>query len=286
MKKKLNILVTGANGQLGLTLRGLSKTHPEIDFNFCSSAELDITNKTLLSSFFEQKAYDYCINCAAYTNVEKAELETEMAFKVNAEAVKTLSLLCKEKNTTLIHISTDYVFDGDNKKPYTENDATNPINVYGASKLKGEEYIINNTKQYYIIRTSWLYASYGQNFYTFIKKKLDENSQINVLNTHFGSPTNTDDLGNALIYIISNDKKNYGIYHFSNKGVTNWYIFAKSIIEYLNYNDINHLFPIEGLKRKAKRPIYSALNTSKFENEFNYRVPNWRESLKRTADFE
>src|SRR5690606_35122715 len=160
----IDVLVTGANGQLGKSIQELNDHDANIKFTFTSSQELDITNQNLVNSFFLKGNYDYCINCAAYTAVDKAQTEQEKAYLVNAEAVKYLAEACKENDTVLIHVSTDFVFDGQKGSPYTEDDPTNPIGVYGASKLKGEQYIQSILEKYFIVRTSWVYSEYGHNF--------------------------------------------------------------------------------------------------------------------------
>jgi len=280
VKNLINVAVTGADGQLGLALRNVSKSDSAINYYFFNATALNITDNNSIETVFKKRHYDYCINCAAYTNVEKAETEPKRAYEVNARGVEILSQICKAYKVILIHISTDYVFDGKNARPYYEDDNPNPINVYGASKLAGERHILNTLKNYYIIRTSWLYAPYGHNFYTFIREKLTKDNPINVVNTQEGSPTNAFDLARALRHMVSNDRKNYGIYHFSNKDVTNWYIFAKRIIELVDPSRLQQLAPIKFMMLKAKRPKYSKLNVSKFEREFKYIIPTWNESLE------
>lgn len=286
MISKKKILVTGAGGQLGMSLREAAKSIHDLDFYFYSSKELNITSKSSIENIMDSHTFDFCINCAAYTDVDGAESQEEEALNINYWGVKNLVDCFKLVDTVLIQLSTDYVFDGENKEPYTEKDATNPINVYGVSKLKAEQYIQENLKPYYVVRTSWLYSSHGRNFYTFVKDMLEKNHEMHIINTQFGSPTNAYDLADALVHIIRNDKKKYGIYHFSNKGVTNWYIFAKTIIELLDSTKLALLFARKDIKRKAKRPIRSGLAVLKFENEFNYIIPHWLESLKKMTDIE
>jgi len=230
MSKAINVLVTGANGQLGLTLKDQSKNDTDINWLFYNSSELDITNKEEVSKAFKKNQIDICINCAAYTNVELAEDEKENAFAVNYQGVKNIVDTIKNSKTTLIHISTDYVFDGEKKSAYIEEDTTNPINVYGESKLAGEDYITSTLELFYIFRTSWLYSIYGKNFFTTIKSKILENASLKIVSSQKGSPTSTIDLAKMLCSLIKNDKKPYGIYHFCNTGLANWYIFAKEII--------------------------------------------------------
>jgi dTDP-4-dehydrorhamnose reductase len=209
------VLVTGANGQLGQCIQKIQQQHTEINFHFKSSSELDITNINAVNDYFSNHAIDYCVNCAAYTNVELAESEEEKAYLVNAEAAKHLAEACAEHNTTLIHVSTDYVFDGTKTEPYLETDITNPISVYGASKLKGEQNIQEALHNHFIIRTSWLYAEFGKNFYKTILQKTKEKANLTITTEQKGTPTNANDLAELIVEIINTDNKNYGIYHFS-----------------------------------------------------------------------
>lgn len=193
-----NVLVTGASGQLGKTIHELfSENNIGLDFTFVIKQELDITRRENLISFFNQNMFDYCINCAAYTNVEQAEITPESAYKINAEGVKNLAEACKETNTILIHISTDYVFDGEKKEPYTADDVTNPINEYGKSKLQGEIYIKDILSNYFIVRTSWLYSKkYGNNFYRTIINKAKTEKQLSITTEQIGCPTDVVNLSN------------------------------------------------------------------------------------------
>ena len=228
------VLVTGANGQLGQCIQKIHNQFPDISFHFKSSSELDITNSNAINDYFSKHTIDYCVNCAAYTNVELAESEEEKAYFVNAEAAKQLAKACKEYNTTLLHISTDYVFDGKKETPYIETDTTNPISVYGASKLKGEQYIQEIFQNYFIIRTSWLYAEYGKNFYKTILQKAAEKANLTITTEQKGTPTNANDLAELILEIIKTDNTDFGIYHFSNEGEATWYDFTKEIIKNLS----------------------------------------------------
>src|SRR5690606_5979781 len=227
MKK---ILVTGANGQLGRCIKDAATDFPDLEFLFVSKEELDIENANLLKEYFTKNLFDYCINTAAYTNVEKAEGEAEKAFAINAEAVKNLALTCKENDVVLLHISTDYVFDGKKKSTYVETDITNPINVYGASKLKGEQYIQEIGNKFYIFRTSWLYSQYGHNFLKTILKYSQEGKPLTITTEQTGTPTNANDLARMILQVIEQDKADYGVYHYSNAGETTWYGFAAEIL--------------------------------------------------------
>lgn len=281
MNLRKTVLVTGSTGQLGSTLLMESKKSVDVDWMFYNSNQLDITNLAQVQEVFNSNDFDFCINCAAYTNVENAEIEPNKALEVNFMGVKNIVDTIKDKPTTLIHISTDYVFDGMKQDSYNELDSPNPINVYGRSKLLGEEYIIKNLEHYYIVRTSWLFSRFPGNFYTNIKSKLGTNDKIKVISSQIGSPTSTLDLSNGLIQIVQSKQKNYGIFHFSNSGLTNWYIFAKEIICLLAPEKINQLVEIEEFKSLAERPKNSKLDASKFENIFGYNIPHWKDALKR-----
>ncbi len=226
------VLVTGANGQLGKTIKELYQVNNDnIEFVFVTKTELDITNKKDLKQYFKTNFFDYCINCAAYTNVDQAEKTPEIAFKVNAEGGKYLAEACKGKNVILIHISTDYVFDGEKNGSYTIYDTPNPINEYGKSKLLGEEYIQKKLEKYFIIRTSWLYSKkYGNNFYRTILEKAKSEKEIFVTDEQLGSPTKTESLADYIEGLIKNGSKSYGVKHFSDGTSMTWYSFAEQIL--------------------------------------------------------
>jgi dTDP-4-dehydrorhamnose reductase len=226
------ILVTGANGQLGKTIEELFFNNEDgIDFIFVTKEDVDITNVIELSDYFDKNKFDYCINCAAYTNVEQAEKTPEIAFKVNAEGVKYLAEICEKANTILIHISTDYVFDGEKKEPYTVNDLPNPINEYGKSKLLGEQYIQGVLGKYFVIRTSWLYSKkYGKNFYRAILEKAKSGKELTVTTQQTGCPTDTVNLSIFIFQLIKSRNNNFGLYHFCDGKAMTWYDFANQIL--------------------------------------------------------
>lgn len=277
--KSLKILITGANGQLGRCLQDVAVQFPDYDFHFKSSTELDITSKAGIESLFEDEKFDYCINCAAYTAVDKAETDKENAFLVNAEAVKYLAEACMAHNTVLIHISTDFVFDGTKAEPYTEEDIPNPLNVYGASKLKGEQHVQHLLNKYFIIRTSWVYSEYGNNFVkTMIRLGL-EKDEISVVDDQIGSPTYAGDLAEVIMKIISSKAISYGLYHYSNKGEISWYDFAFEIFKWSNLKTkVNKIISSE-YQTIAKRPIYSVLNTCKLARIYEQNIFKWKERL-------
>ncbi len=277
MKK---ILVTGANGQLGRCIKDAATDFLELDFIFVSKEELDIENETSLKDFFNKNSFSHCINTAAYTNVEKAESETERAFRVNAEAVKNLAGICKENDVVLFHISTDYVFDGKKGSPYLETDTTNPINVYGASKLKGEEYIQHICNKYFIFRTSWLYSQYGHNFLKTILKYTEENKQLTITTEQTGTPTNANDLAKVLLQVIAQDSAGYGVYHYSNDGETTWFGFAEEVLRQTGKLKEAKLAKTNHYRTFAARPVYSVLDNTKAFNKLNLKNIGWLASLQ------
>lgn len=275
---KSRVLIIGANGQLGKTLRDISDDFSEtIDFEFVEKSKLDITNAKDIGLFFDAYHFDYCINCAAYTNVDLAETETEKAISVNGYAVKNLAINCKKHGVILIHISTDYVFDGTNKAPYLENDKTNPINVYGQSKLMGEEYIREHMTNYFIIRTSWLYSKYNKNFVTTIFNKLKANETLNIITSQRGTPTSCNDLSRFICFLIADKIQDFGTYHFSAEGDTTWYDLAVHIANH--FKNSSNVTPIKTYKSKAKRPLYSVLSNHKAQQLTNMPMPKWQDSV-------
>ena len=285
--KQMNILITGSNGQLGSEIKVLSSQFsvPNSKFIFTDVDELDITDFSALENFIKLHKPDRIINCAAYTAVDKAESETELAEKINIQSCTNLAKLSAKYGIFLIHVSTDYVFDGNSFKPYKETDITNPGSVYGKTKLLGEKEIIANTSNAIIIRTSWLYSSFGNNFVKSIIKYAKERGKLNVVYDQIGSPTYARDLAKAILDITDSryktqDTRQLEIYHYSNEGVCSWYDFAKTIIELKNITcEIN---PIEtkDYLTPAKRPHYSVLSKDKIKHDFKISVPYWLDSLK------
>ena len=284
MGDRSKILVTGANGQLGKELKQLCGIYNQFEFIFLSREDLPIHNFDLLRNTFKLYDPNYCINCAAYTAVDKAEEEKDLAFIVNGEAVGVLAALCSENNTKFIQISTDYVFDGITKTPYKEESPTSPANVYGASKLKGEEQAFEFNPSSIIIRTSWLYSEFGKNFVKTMLKLLHEKNEINVVNDQFGSPTYAFDLAEILLQIIkrseqSPDSWHPGIYHFSNNGITSWYDFAVAIKELTQTPCKINPIATSQYPAPAVRPAYSVLDKTKIQKEFGIKLKDWKESL-------
>ncbi len=279
MKSKSRILVTGANGQLGKELKNIAHSFPQYEFTFLSKEDLPVHHFELVRIYFNTLKPDFCINCAAYTAVDRAEEEKVLAFQVNGEAVGVLAAICKEKHSKFLHVSTDYVFDGKENKPYSENFSTHPLNIYGASKLEGEKQAIQLNPEAVIIRTSWLYSAYGKNFVKTMMKLLTEKTDIRVVNDQFGSPTYAADLAEAIMKIISSNEWIPGIFHFSNEGVISWYDFATGIKEITKSNGI--LIPVttSEFPSKAERPKFSALDKTKIQEKYHIQLKNWKESL-------
>jgi len=276
------VLVTGASGQLGQALQFIAGNHKIIRFHFATSSEVDITDKKKLSEVFESVKPDFCINAAAYTAVDKAESEPDKATSINVDGVRNLAEICKTFHTTLIHISTDFVFDGSKNRPYLENDPTNPQSIYGITKRAGETAIESVLKEHFIIRTSWLYSQFGNNFMKTMLRLSKERDSINVVNDQMGTPTNAVDLAEVLIKIIFSESKAYGIYHFSNKGKASWYEFAKEIFR-INEIDIQvNPIPTASFPTPATRPVYSVLNQSKIEDIFGVKIQDWKSALNQT----
>ncbi len=280
-----NILVTGSHGQLGSEIRELSSEN-EHKFFFTDSQELDISDKKKVEFFCIKNNIEVIINCAAYTSVDKAEEEVENADKINHLAVKYLAEISKKQNIKLIHISTDYVFDGMNFKPYVETDVTNPQGVYGRTKLDGEKAMLKiNSKNSIIIRTSWVYSSYGNNFLKTMLRLGKEKDSLGVIFDQVGTPTFANDLAKTIIHIIQHSAFNIQhsvmVYHYSNEGACSWYDFAKAIFELSNIQCDVKSIETKEYPTPAKRPHYSLLNKAKIKREYSITIPYWRDSLKK-----
>lgn len=274
------VLVTGANGQLGQALQSVAQDFDGIDFHFADSVKADITNKQNLQTLFSAIKPDFCINAAAYTAVDKSESEPEKAHAVNVIGAKNLAETCRDFDTKLIHISTDFVFDGQKQTPYLETDATNPQGVYGQTKLEGEHAIAETFDQYFIIRTSWVYSRFGNNFMKTMLRLAAERSSLNVVNDQIGTPTHAVDLARAIVQIIQSGKADYGIYNFSNDGVISWYDFAREIFDLNGANIELHPITTSAYPTPAKRPKYSVLDKTKISRTFGITIRDWKESLK------
>lgn len=276
------ILITGSNGQLGNEIRTIAPQYTNYKFIFTDVAELDICDKNALTTFFQNTKIDWVVNCAAYTAVAKAEQEIETAFLINAAAVQNLAEVTAQFGSKIIHISTDYVFDGKYYLPYTEDMTICPTSVYGKSKAEGELALVKACKEYIIIRTSWLYSSFGNNFVKTMLKLGREKELLPVIFDQIGTPTYAADLAQAIIQIITSNVFITGIYHYSNEGVCSWYDFAKSIFK---LSDITTCIinPIEAkdFYDQTPRPFYSVLNKSKIKTTFGITIPHWEESLQK-----
>ncbi len=285
MEKKYKILITGSKGQLGNELQILKEKYHWGELYFHDIDTLDITDSEKLNRFFEINKPDIIVNCAAYTAVDKAEEEREKAFLINSQAVKNLVEASKIFNSYIIHISTDYVFDGLKNTPYIEDDAANPLSTYGKSKLEGELHL-KDYSSYIILRTSWLYSSFGNNIVKTIRRLGKERSELKFVFDQVGSPTYAYDLADAIYKIIdviienNFDKEYSGIYHFSDEGVCSWYDFACTVIEMSNFSC--KVLPIETIEypTPAKRPAFSVFNKNKIKNTFGVEINWWKDSLK------
>ena len=281
-----NVLVTGANGQLGSELRRATADHNDIlNFIFTDVAELDITDIQAVDEFVKNNKIRYIINCAAYTAVDKAEDDTELCYKINKDAVRNLGIAAANNQAKVIHVSTDYVFDGTGSRPYTESDQVCPKSVYGKSKQEGESALLEACADSIIIRTAWLYSTFGNNFVKTMIKLGKERESLNVVADQTGTPTNAADLAKAIVKILDYSEANShfkaGIYHYSNEGITTWYDFTKAIhhdagITTCKVNPIS----TDQYPTRASRPQYSVLDKSKIKAAFGIQIPQWEDSLR------
>ena len=280
------VLVTGANGQLGQAIQSVVGNYPSIDFVFCSSSELNITDKNNCETIFEKYKPQFCINAAAYTAVDKAESEQEKAYAINVTGAQNLAAVCKLNNTTLLHVSTDFVFDGLATQPYSEEAIPNPTGVYGVTKSQGEQAIQNTLEKHFIIRTSWVYSQFANNFMKTMLRLASERESLSVVSDQIGTPTNAVDLAECILNIITFDFRLstfdcYGIYNFSNEGQCSWYDFAKEIFKVHNISINLQPIPTTAYPTPAKRPAYSVLDKSKIKQVFSVEIKSWQDSLKR-----
>ena len=284
MTLKPKILVTGGNGQLGKELQELSPVYSQFEFFFLTREDMPIDQFELVRNYFNTLKPAYCVNCAAYTAVDKAESEKDLAFQINGEAVGVLAAVCKEHTTKFIHISTDYVFNGEGTYPYTENFPTDPINVYGASKLEGEIEVAQLNPGSIIIRTSWVYSSFGKNFVKTMVRLMNEKDEVKVINDQIGSPTYAADIAEVILKIIANSQAQNsswkpGLYHFTNEGILSWYDFALAIKEITGSPCNIRPIPTSEYPTPAKRPAYSVLDKTKIQKNFGIQLKDWKKSL-------
>lgn len=275
------ILVTGSNGQLGSDLRALAAQFPDFDFLFTDRVTLSITDEAAVNRFFEAHQPDFCVNCAAYTAVDKAEDETELSNvqALNADAVGYLARACAKHHTKLIQVSTDYVFEGNGTEPYKETDTTQPVSVYGATKLAGENLAAEFTDAI-IIRTAWVYSTFGKNFVKTMIRLMMEKPKISVVSDQYGTPTYAADLATAIIHIISSGNWIPGIYHYTNEGRINWHEFALAIKDLIQSDCEVKAIPTVQYPTPAKRPAWSVLDKTKIKETYQLEIPDWKASLE------
>ena len=278
------VLVTGANGQLGQSIKFIANKYPTIQFIYTDFDEMDITNIESCTNAFLKYKPQFCINTAAYTAVDKAESEPEKAHLINSIGPENLAKVCKEYDTILLHISTDFIFDGTSKTPYLESDLPNPKSVYGQTKLEGEIAIQNTWEKHFIIRTSWVYSQFGTNFMKTMLRLASERDSLSVVSDQIGTPTNAVDLAECLLTIISFDFRlltfdRYGIYNYSNEGVCSWYDFAAAIFHQKEIKIDLKPIPTSAYPTPAKRPAYSVLDKKKIKDTFNIEISEWKASL-------
>ena len=278
------VLVTGANGQLGQSIQFIANQYPNIQFIYTDYQELDITNFESCHTVFAKYKPQFCINTAAYTAVDKAESEAEKAHLINVIGPENLAKVCKEYNTILLHISTDFIFDGTSTQPYLETDIPNPKSVYGQTKLDGELAVQKNWEKHFIIRTSWVYSQFANNFMKTMLRLASERDSLSVVNDQIGTPTYAVDLAEVLMNIIQSSITNkpspFGIYNFSNEGVCSWCDFAAAIFHQKGISIDLQPIPTSAYPTPAKRPSYSVLDKSKIKNTFNLKINDWKTSLQ------
>lgn len=276
---KPTIIVTGSNGQLGSELKDLSVSLPDFEWIFTTRENLNLAKEADIQKLFEQYQPAWFVNCAAYTLVDKAESEKEESLAANAVAPGLIAKECAKNGTKLIHVSTDYVFHGDGTKPYQPEDPTNPVNFYGETKLQGEQNALSNNPETIIIRTSWVYSSYGKNFVKTMRNLMASRSDLNVVADQKGTPTYAKDLAQAIISIIQSSAQTWGVYHFSNAGEITWFDFAEAIRDISLLDCDVHPIPTTDFPTPAKRPAYSVLDKSKIEENYAVVLRDWKESL-------
>lgn len=275
------VLVFGASGQLGQCLKKVVADRHIENVVFPPEEQADILNMDLLEHLFADEMPDYVINCAAYTAVDKAEDEVELARKINRDGAANLAKACQPRHATLIQVSTDFVFSGNQPKLLKEDDLAAPLSIYGLTKLQGEVAIQSSHFKHFILRTSWLYSEFANNFVKTMRRLGKERDSISVVADQVGNPTYAMDLAGAIFTIINSGSTEYGVYHFSNEGLTSWFDFTKAIIELSGLTTTVKPITTEEYPTKAQRPAFSAMDKSKFKGTFDFEIPYWRDSLKR-----
>jgi len=285
------ILVTGSNGQVGQELQALATHFEGFHFQFVDVADLDITNTEAVQNYFTTHPFDYCINCAAFTAVDKAESEQELAHAVNVKGVENLANACSINNTQLLQLSTDYVYHNQQNTPFKEGDPTNPQGVYAATKLQGDQAALEILPHAMVIRTSWVYSTFGHNFVKTMIRLGTERDQLGIIFDQIGTPTNAYDLAKAMLDIIQkasngviDHSKMAGVFHYSNEGVTSWYDFAKAIFRIKNIECKVNAIETKDYPTPASRPPFSLLNKHKIKNTFDLDIPHWEESLAKCLE--
>lgn len=273
------IVVFGASGQLGHCLKKVAEEKGVADIHFLPEDEANVLNVAAIKTVFEKYKPAYAINCAAYTAVDKAEDDVDLARSINKTGAENLAVACKEAGSVLVHVSTDFVFKGDDPNPRVEDDIAEPISIYGLTKLEGEQDIIRILDEHFILRTSWLYSEFGNNFVKTMLKLGAERDMLKIIADQVGTPTYGIDLAACILDIISSGKTNYGLYNYSNEGVTSWYDFAKGIFD-LSATEVKVL-PIRTSEypTRATRPAYSVMDKTKIKRAFDIEIPYWRDSL-------
>jgi len=284
----MKILVTGSKGQLGSEIGVIAPDYPRYDFTFIDLEDVDLGNAESIRGYFAQHNFDLIINCAAYTAVDLAEDNAEVAFRVNGQCVGVMAEIAREKNMRFIHISTDYVFNGESSKPIDEDERPAPLSVYGHSKLEGEQLLLKTLPNAYIIRTAWVYSTFGKNFVKTISNIARQRSELTVVADQIGSPTYATDLARAILTIansiLSEKADKPGIYHYSNEGAISWYDFAYFIVQHYKLNCTVKPIRTEDYKTKATRPKFSLLNKKKIKDTYGLTIPHWHESLVRCLE--
>ena len=278
--QKLKILVTGSGGQLGRSIKDIAVFYPDFEFFFLSRQDMPVEQKAETEAVFDTIRPQFCINCAAYTAVDKAESDEKNAFLINAEGVKILADACAARQVKFLHISTDYVFNGRSPIPYKEEAEVDPINVYGASKARGEALSMLHNAETIIIRTSWVYSEYGNNFVKTMKRLIREKEELSIVKDQVGAPTYAKDLAHAIMHIINSRLWLPGIYHYCNEGNISWYDFAMAIKDIAGGGCILHPVPATAYPTPARRPSFSLLDTSKIRETYGVNIPAWKESLR------
>ncbi|POY34913.1 dTDP-4-dehydrorhamnose reductase [Solitalea longa] len=275
----MNILVTGANGQLGNELRLLAKKSQHT-FLFTDVSELNICVPEAVNLFFKINNINACINCAAYTAVDKAETEQELAYAINVTGPENLAKACAANNAVMVQVSTDFVFNGTSSIPYTEDVQIDPLSIYGKTKAEAEQLVLTLNSKTFVIRTAWLYSTFGGNFVKTMLRLGNERPELGVIFDQVGTPTYAADLANAILFMLNKDNPQYGIYHYSNEGVASWFDFAKAIFEYGNLTPKVKSILTSDYPTPAKRPHFSVMDKKKIKKEFGIEIPYWKDSLK------